>query len=449
MPFRRFFDRGAKRAEEPAAGTAAAETTEDEVLDEEPSEAEDGDLADPEDAPAVDWRARALAIIPGGASTGSKRPLAMHGSENADAPTHFVQASGCRVVDVHGNTYIDCAMALGAVALGYTEPEITRAVIAAAGGGNVSGLSDVREIELAERLHEIIPCAEQVMFTRTGGEGMAAAIRIARTYTGRSAVVGCGYFGWLDWSSSAAGVPAGVRGDYTEVPFNDVAALESAVSAAGNRLAAIAIEPVIERMPSEEWIARARALATERGAVLVFDEMKTGFRLRTAGYQELSGITPDLAVFGKAMANGYPLAAVAGHRDVMDAARQTWISSTLAGESTALAAALTVLDWYHKVEVCESLASIGKDMRDGVAAAVEASGIAGVSVQGIDPMWFLRFDDPAQETRFLELAAARGVLFKRGAYNYAALAHDDVALQEIEAAASAAFVELRDEGHGA
>jgi glutamate-1-semialdehyde aminotransferase len=240
-------------------------------------------------------------------------------------------------------------------------------------------------------------------------------------------------------------VPAGVRADVRRVPFDDIAALERAVSETGDRLAAVVIEPVVERLPSTEWIARARALCDTTGAALIFDEIKTGFRLRPGGYQELSGVTPDLAAFGKALANGYPLALVGGRRDLMQAARETWISSTLASESTALAAAWAVLDWHEQAEICEALASTGHDLRAGVEAAIEASGIDGVTVDGIDPMWLLRFDDAARETRFLELAAGEGVLFKRGAYNYASIAHDEETIREIEAAASAAFVALRDE----
>jgi glutamate-1-semialdehyde aminotransferase len=336
-------------------------------------------------------------------------------------------------------------MALGAVALGYAEPNVTRAVIDAAAHGNVSALSSAREVDVAERLRGVIPCAEMVQFLKTGAEAIAAGVRIARTYTGRDVVVGCGYFGWLDWSSTAAGVPTGTRGDYRSVPFDDVAALENTARSAGNKLAAIVVEPVIERLPSTEWIAKARELCDSLGAVLIFDEIKTGFRLRTGGYQAYAEITPDLAAFGKAMSNGYPLSAIVGRRDVMEAARRTWISSTLASDSVALAAAAAVLDWHNQAEITESLWSTGAELRKAVTAAIEASGIDGVTVDGIDPMWLMRFDDAARERRFLELAAANGVLFKRGAYNYAALAHDEDALQEIEHGASAAFVELLEE----
>jgi len=173
--------------------------------------------------------------------------------------------------------------------------------------------------------------------------------------------------------------------------------------------------------------------------VLIFDEMKTGFRLRTGGFQEYSGITPDLAVFGKALANGYPLSAIVGREAVMRAANDAWISSTLAGETLALAAASAVLDWHEKAEVCEGLWAAGEEMMQGVQRAISASGIGGVSVRGIAPMWLLDFEDEDQRTRFGELAIEEGVLFKRGAYNYACLAHDESDVGEIESAASAAL----------
>jgi glutamate-1-semialdehyde 2,1-aminomutase len=390
-----------------------------------------------------DWHTRARRVLAGGASTGSKRADNIYGSADG-SPTHFVRASGCHVETVDGEQLIDCTMALGSVAIGYAEPQLTRAVIEAVANGHVSGLSPALEVEVAEAFCAVVPCAERVQFLKTGADAMSAAVRIARTYTGRDVVVGCGYFGWHDWSSDAVGVPAGTSQNFRRVPFDDVPALERAVSEAGAGLAAIAIEPVIERMPSKEWVAAARRLCDDRGAALIFDEIKTGFRLATGGYQQYAEVTPDLAAFGKAMANGYPLAAVCGRAALMDAADKTWISSTLASETGALAAAAAVLGWHDRVDICGTLWTTGKEMRDAVGAAVKASGIAGVSVDGIDPMWFLRFDDTERETTFLQAAVRQGVLFKRGAYNFASMAHDEEALREIEAGASAAFVELRE-----
>ncbi|MEO8879355.1 MAG: aminotransferase class III-fold pyridoxal phosphate-dependent enzyme [Gemmatimonadaceae bacterium] len=405
----------------------------------------DSEIEPEEEAPELDWRARAERIIPGGASTGSMRFATLYGDAHDEMSTHYLRASGCRISTADGRELIDCIMALGAVALGYAEAAVTMAITQAAEQGNVAGLSHVLEVDVAERLSDVIPCAERVRFMKSGAEGVAAAVRIARAHTRRAKVVGCGYFGWLDWYTGGPGTVAGAHQDFTAVPFDDITALEAAAAEAGDDLAAIVIEPVIERLPSTAWIESARGIADERGAVLIFDEMKTGFRLRTGGFQEYSGITPDLAVFGKALANGYPLSAVVGREEIMRAASEAWISSTLAGEATALAAAAAVLDWHEKAEVCEGLWAAGEEMMQGVQRAITASGIGGVTVRGIAPMWMFDFEDEDQRTRFGELALEQGVLFKRGAYNYACLAHDESDVGEIESAASAAFVALREE----
>ena len=438
MAFKKFFGLGRDTAPAPAID-------ERELTDARDALADDDDDETPEAAPARSWRERADAVLPTGASTGSKRAEALYGTSDAVGPTHFVDARGCHVTSVTGERYLDCTMALGAVALGYAEPRVTRAVIDAASQGSVSALSSWREVELAERLCALIPCAERAQLFKTGAEATSAAVRLARTYTGRDHVVASGYFGWHDWSSDAGGVPAATRRDTTRVPFDDVGALERAVAAAGSTLAAIVLEPVVERTPSTAWLARARALCDATGAALVFDEVKTGFRVAPGGYQEVAGITPDLASFGKAMANGFPLAAVVGRQPLMDAARATWISSTLASESVALAASLAVLDWHDEADIAATLAETGREMRAAVDRAIEASGVQGVHTLGVDSMWLMRWDDASRESTFLVHAMHAGVLFKRGAYNYAAVAHDEEVLRAIEAAASAALVALMED----
>ena len=442
MAFSRFFGRGRDAA---ANAPQATDSPAADAAEETESDVPDGGDAAPEDASQRSWRERAEAVLPTGASTGSKRAVALWGDDPAsDLPTHLISARGCHVIDVNGTSYVDCTMALGSVALGYGEPRVTRAVVDAASEGNVGALSSWREVELAERLHTLIPCAERVQFLKTGAEATAAAVRIARTYTGRERVVASGYFGWHDWSSEQPGVLAAVRAATLHVPFDDVPSLERAVSDAGADLAAIVIEPVVERLPSEAWLRRARELCDASGAALVFDEIKTGFRLAPGGYQEVCGITPDLATFGKALANGYPLAAVLGHASLMDAARRTWISSTLASESTALAAALAVLDWHEEADVTATLAETGREIRASFNRAIAASGVGGVAVEGLDQMFLLRWEDPAREARFLAECARAGVIVKRGAYNFAAVAHDEEAIQDIEAATSSALVSLAD-----
>src|SRR5690349_9217984 len=275
MPFRRFF--GAKDNPKPEVKDEATDAVE--AIEESADSVEESVPAEHDES---DWLTRARAVLPTGASTGSKRSEALYGAADSTGPTHYTQAIGCRVTDVDGHEYIDCSMALGAVALGYAEPNVTRAVVDAIAAGNVAGLSSVLEVDVAERLCGVIPCADKVQFLKTGAEAVAAAVRLARTYTARELVIAVGYFGWLDWcAEDTAGVPEGTRRGIRRVPFDDVAALQAAVDEAGDQLAAIVIEPVIERLPSVEWIAKARELTTNVGAVLIFDEIKTGFRLRT------------------------------------------------------------------------------------------------------------------------------------------------------------------------
>ncbi|MEO8334598.1 MAG: aminotransferase class III-fold pyridoxal phosphate-dependent enzyme, partial [bacterium] len=428
MALSRFFGRGRDTPPPPPEDDVPEESPEDESS----PDGDGDDNVDPEHAPERLWLDRAEAVLPTGASTGSKRAAALYGKAVDDLPTHFAAARGATVTDVNGLQYIDCTMALGAVALGYAEPKVTQAVVDAAMQGNVSGLSTWREVELAERLCSLIPFAERAQFLKTGAEATAAAVRLARAYTAREHVIACGYFGWHDWSSDAPGVPAGVRKTVSWIPFDEIGALELAVAAAGSSLAAIVLEPVVEQLPSIEWLTRARELCDVHGAVLIFDEIKTGFRVAPGGYSEVCGVQPDLATYGKAMANGYALAAVLGRQPIMDCARDSWISSTLASESTAIAAALAVLDWHDEADICATLAETGREMRAAMDRAIAASGIEGVATLGIDQMWMTKWRDAEQENRFVAHAMREGVLFKRGAYNFAAIAHDEAALRDIE-----------------
>ena len=382
--------------------------------------------------PEDGWRSRADDVLPGGSSTGSKRPDALYGTRAADAdlPTHFERAYGCEVWSTDGRRFIDLGMALGAVGIGYCDPAITRAVQEAVLQGNVATLPHRLEVEVAERLTEVIPSAEQVRFLRTGAEATAAAVRLARTVTGRERVIACGYFGWLDWCSDAAGVPQHVRDAITWVPFDDVLALRTAV-AQGPPPAAIIIEPLVHEIASVEWLQTAREESTRAGAVLIFDEIKTAFRVRTGGVQSLHDVTPDLTTVGKALANGYPLAAVVGRAALMDAARHTWISSTAAAESTGLAAASAVLEWHQRLDVCERMAGAGGQLQQIISTALAEAPWVGVRAEGPPMMWRLVADVPEQLGALVAAAARAGLLLKRGAYQFGALAHEDGICEEV------------------
>ncbi len=383
--------------------------------------------------PDDDWRSRAADVIPGGSSTGSRRPDALYGSRAFDAavPTHYERAEGCYLWSPDGRRFLDCGMALGAVGIGYADASVTRAVVAAASSGNVSALPHRLEVEVAERLVEVIPSAEHVRFLRTGAEANAAAIRLARALTGREHIIACGYFGWLDWCSDAVGVPTSVKDAITWVPFNDIAALDAAVSRAAVPPAAIIIEPLVHDIASVPWLESARGLADRTGAVLIFDEVKTAFRVRTGGVQELTGVTPDLTTLGKAMANGYPLSAVVGRAGVMEAAQRTWISSTAATESTGLAAAKAVLEWHERTDVPERMAAAGGRLLEIIGTALSESPWVSVRAEGPPAMWRLLAKAPDQLDALVAVAARYGLLLKRGAYQFGAVAHDEAALEYV------------------
>lgn len=367
-------------------------------------------------AAATAWATRAAGSVAGFTSTRSKGPEAMFGGP--DGPSHMVRSSGCRVETADGRTLIDWSMALGAVSLGYGHARVTRAAVRAAKDGAVGPLAPTLEVRLAERLVAAYPGAKQARFFKSGAEAVACAVRLARAQTGRESVVHCGYHGWLDGPTSGVGVPLGASALWRSVPFDDIAALETAVREV--RPAAIVLEPVVERAPLIAWLRAARAAADASGAALIFDEIKTAFRLAKGGAAERFGVRPDLAVLGKALANGFPLAAVVGRADLMARVRETWVSSTLSTELVALAAADAVLDVWERQDVAGHITRVGVRIMDALDKALKSGE---PRLLGLPEMWFLRFQDPDLERRFLLGCVQRGVLLKRGAYNFPSLAH--------------------------
>src|SRR5216117_4195743 len=303
----------------------------------------------------------------------------------------MTRAAGCRVWDAAGREYLDYVMALGAVALGYGHPAVNRAAEQAIAGGVAGPLPPVVEEELAEALSEQIPWLEQVRFLKTGAEAVAAAVRIARVATARDEVLGCGYHGWLDWSQGGEGVPAATRALYAEIPFNDVDGTRRLIREAGDRLAVVVIEPVVVLEPTREWLEVVRAETARIGAVLVFDEIKTAFRVAIGGAAERYGVRPDLAVLGKAIANGFPLAVVGGRADLMAGVARTWISSTLATESVALAAAQATLEVFAHEDVCGHLHRMGTRLLHGLHRLHRKHADLVTGVGGIAEMCFLHF----------------------------------------------------------
>ncbi len=376
--------------------------------------------------------------LAGETSTGSKRPAALFGGSPPARLLQTAWSGGARFRDREGREYLDFLMALGAVALGYGHLAVAEAARAAIARGVVGPVPPPEEEELAALLGEAMPWLEQVRFLKTGAEAVAAAVRLARVATGRDRVLGCGYHGWLDWSSREAGVPEAVEALYDELRFNDVERGRQQIRERAAGLACVVVEPVVDAAPDPEWLAMLRHETERAGVVLIFDEIKTGFRVAVGGAAERWRVTPDLVVLGKALANGFPLAAVGGSARLMAGVERTWISSTLATESVALSAALATVRAVREERVPRHLARVGGLLFDGLGrlASLRPDLIDGVG--GIPEMCHLRFRDPAVGGRVAAGCLGRGVLFKRTGYNFVSLAHRpedvDTALAALEEA---------------
>ncbi len=345
-------------------------------------------------------------------------------------PSTMSRAEGYLVWDAAGREYVDTTMALGSVSLGYAHPAVTAAARQAMEDGVVGPLAPKLEAAVAELLGALVPHVEAVRFFKTGAEAVAGAVRIARVETGRDRIVTCGYQGWLDPFSSAAGVPAGVRHYRAEVAFNDVDGLEAAVGEP-DAPAAIVIEPVVDGPPDPAWVAAVNAARQRSGAVLVLDEIKTGLRLGLGGARARYGFESDLTVFGKALGNGFPIAAVGGPTALMDAATRTWISSTLATEFVSLAAAEEVLRQYEREDVAGHLERAGEKFFQGLQQIARESPTVVRAAKGIPQLCYLECVDEAVSYRLAAACAARQLIFKRDAYNFVSLAHSDSVLSEV------------------
>lgn len=363
--------------------------------------------------------------VAGFTSTGSKRPDLLFGVNAAGVPHRMTRCGGCVIHASDDREYLDFIMALGTVALGYGDPNVSDAVIDAVRRGTIGSLAPEEEAALATEVQEQMPWLEEVRFLKSGAEAVAAAVRIARVVTTRELILGCGYHGWLDWCSDTAGVPAATRNQFTTIPFNDVGRGRDAIRAGADHLACVVVEPVIDGAPSIEWLAMLREETARIGALLIFDEIKTAFRIAIGGAAAVFGIEPDLMVLGKAIANGYPLAVVGGRHVIMKGTARTWISSTTATEFVSLAAARATIRVMCSQNVPLHLAAVGGRLLAGLERlAVEHAG-RGIRAMGVPQMCYLRYDDDALSQHVAAECARRGLLFKRTAYNFVSLAHSD------------------------
>lgn len=345
---------------------------------------------------------RAERTIPLGSQTFSKsRTQYPHGV----SPYFIRRASGSRAWDLDGNEYIDFVNSLASVTLGYNDPDVTAAVREQLDSGVIFSLPHPIEAEVAELICEMVPCAEMVRFGKNGSDATSGAIRLARAYTGRDRVAVCGYHGWQDWyigsTARHRGVPQATRELTHSFAYNDLAALERLLDQHRDQFAAVIVEPTNVVAPAPGFLEGLKALAHRHGALLVFDETITGFRFANGGAQELYGVTPDLATFGKGLANGYPVSAVAGRRDVMKLMEEIFFSFTFGGEALSLAAAKATLQKLRREPVVQTLRARGQSIKDGAERIIRESGLDDVFAVSGDPTWsFLNIRDARGATSF-------------------------------------------------
>lgn len=384
---------------------------------------------------------RAKEIIPGGTQLLSKRPEMWL----PDLwPAYYDRAKGCEVWDLDGNHYYDMSiMGVGANVLGYAFDEVDEAAKIAIGKSGMCTLNAPEEVELAEKLLELHSWADMVRYAKAGGEAMSMAARIARAFTGKDIVLVCGYHGWHDWYLSAnlvkgdpladvhlkgltpAGVPRGLAGTNLIFHYNNIEEFRQLVTENDGQIAAVIMEPIRNDFPQKGYLEEIRKITQEKDIVLVFDEITAGFRLCAGGSHLVLGVTPDIAVFGKAMTNGYPLSAVVGRREVMEAAQDTFISSTFWTERIAFAAALASIRCYQKFRVHEHQNHIGAKVQKGWKKISERTGVD-IQISGILPLSHFEFkysNALAYKTFFTQEMLAEGFLAGTGIY--VSLAHTD------------------------
>jgi glutamate-1-semialdehyde 2,1-aminomutase len=371
-------------------------------------------------------------LIPGGTQLLSKQSEMFLPEQ---WPSYYSRAKGISLWGLDGTRYIDMSiMGVGACILGYADDDVNRAVHEAVDKGSMATLNCPEEVDLAELLLRLHPWAEMVRYAKTGGEAMAVAVRIARARTGKDTVAFCGYHGWHDWYLAAnladnknldgqllpglepKGVPRGLKGTALPFNYNRLDELEQILER--NDVGVIVMEPVRHHDPDIGFLQGVRKLANETGAVLVFDEITSGWRMNTGGVHALYKVIPDIAVYGKAMSNGYPMAAIVGKREVMESAQESFISSTYWTERTGLVASIATIDKCREKDVPDHLIAIGNRISEGWRKAADRYSLP-VEVMGLPPLTTFRIDHPdsqALHTLFTQEMLKCGYLASKSVY---------------------------------
>jgi glutamate-1-semialdehyde 2,1-aminomutase len=409
-----------------------------------------------------DLYARAQRSIPGISQLLSRRPSRW---AFGVSPMFAAKAKGCRIWDVDGREYIDWMSGVGPIILGYGDEVVDSAVKEQIARGSITTLLDEVSVELAEELIKIIPCAEMVRYAKGGGEACTVAVRIARGVTNRDKVLFCGYHGWHDWYLAAnlggedrldahllpdiepIGVPECLEGSAIPFKYGDLNMLEDLLKQNEGQVACIIMEPMRTELPPEDYLEGVRDLASRYGVVLIFDEVSCGFRIALGGVQEFSGVTPDMAVFAKAISNGYPMAAVVGRREFMEPASRMFISSSYWDDSVGAVAALTTLRELQRRDAVDHFRQIGGSFQERIDKAAQDTGMPARCVGNpAEPGIRFDIDDPVQakkaSTLFIQENAKRGLILMQGLFFNCA--HDDEALEATESAVRESFAVLKE-----
>lgn len=365
------------------------------------------------------WLSRARKIIPSATQTFSKGPNQW---ARGVSPHFLERGEGAWVWDVDGNRYLDYLMALGPIILGYQNPAVNAAIIQQLEKGVVFSQMHPLEVEVAEMLVELIPCADMVRFAKNGSDVTTGAIRAARAYTGRDRIVYCGYHGWHDWyigtTTRNLGVPQAVADLTHQFTYNDIETLRAVFKKYPGQIAAVIMEPVGVEAPKPGFLDSVKQITNDNSALLIFDEIVTGFRFAIGGAQEYFGVTPDLACFGKAMANGMPLSAVAGRRAVMEVFDKIFFSGTFGGETLSLAACKATINQLQEIDAFSHIWRVGQELINGFNALIARHDLQNsVLCLGYAPRSVVAFphqdeyQSRVRRTYFMQECVKRGLLY--------------------------------------
>jgi glutamate-1-semialdehyde aminotransferase/spore coat polysaccharide biosynthesis protein SpsF (cytidylyltransferase family) len=360
---------------------------------------------------------RARGLIPAGTQTLSKGPTQY---VDGVAPKYIARAQGSHVWDVDGNEYIDYPMGLGAVILGHNYPATTAAITEQMAQGTSFSLMHPLEVEVAELLREVDPVAEMVRFGKNGSDATTGAVRVARAYTGRDKVAHSGYHGWHDWyvasTSRDAGIPESTKELQFSFEYNDLASLERLFTENPDEIAAVIMEPYGITLPEDGYLEGVRDITHKYGAVLIFDEVATGFRFQLGGIHQYFGVHPDLVCYGKSLGNGMPICVLAGRSEVMQVLENdVFYSFTAGGEALSLAAAKVTIEEMRDKDVIDHIWQMGRRLEAGFSRLVEDLALQDVvSCVGLAPRTALLFNGVGETDSLLVKSLFQQEIIKRG-----------------------------------